>query len=272
MSPLSPRVLTIAGSDCSGGAGIQADLKTFAAHRVYGMSVVTAVTAQNTLGVFGVHPVPPRLVTQQIDVVFDDIGVDAVKIGMLFDRSIVEAVAEALGRHCGPPIVLDTVMISKSGAQLLEDEAVESLREVLIPLATIVTPNLPEAARLTGMPIGTESEREAVAERLAEECGSVLLKGGHAAGSEIRDLLVTKRGLVRFVHHRINTTSTHGTGCTVSAAIAAQLGMGADIEYAVDAAIEYTTGAIEAAVPLGQGSGPIDHLYRMDALSGEKAS
>lgn len=272
MSHLPPRLLTIAGSDCSGGAGIQADLKTFAAHRVYGMSVVTAVTAQNTLDVFGVHPVPPRLVTQQIDAVFDDIGVDAVKVGMLFDRSIIESVAAALERHSGPPIVLDTVMISKSGAELLKDDAVESLRDLLWPLAAVITPNLPEAARFTGMSVATELEREAVASRLAEECESVLLKGGHATGGEICDLLVSASGLVRFVHPKVDTSSTHGTGCTLSSAIAARLGMGATVEQAVGAAIDYTTAAIAAAVPLGKGWGPIDHLHQINDFSGESTS
>jgi hydroxymethylpyrimidine/phosphomethylpyrimidine kinase len=268
MPSLPPRILTIAGSDCSGGAGLQADLKTFAAHRVYGMSVITAVTAQNTVDVFGVHPVPPQFVRQQMDAVFDDIGVDAIKIGMLFDRSLIEAVANALESHAGPPIVLDTVMISKSGAELLQDDAVESLKQLLVPLATIITPNLPEAARLTGMPVETEEEREAVVARLVEECDSVLLKGGHAAGSEICDFLGTENRVIRFVHPRIETSSTHGTGCTLSAAIAARLGMGAPIEQAVEAAIGYTAAAIEAAVPLGQGCGPLDHLYQMQGPAG----
>jgi hydroxymethylpyrimidine/phosphomethylpyrimidine kinase len=266
------RLLTIAGSDCSGGAGIQADLKTFAAHGVYGMSVITALTAQNTIGVAGVHPIPPRFIVQQIDVVFEDIGVDAIKIGMLFDRSIIEAVAEALHRHSGPPIVLDPVMVSKSGADLLKDEAVDSLRENLWPLAAITTPNLPEAARLTGMPIATEFDREAVGRRLAEECESVLLKGGHAPGSSICDLLITRGKVVRFEHPKLDTTSTHGTGCTLSSAIAARLGKGYGVESAVGGAIQYTTGAIKAATPLGRGAGPVDHLYQLKDLLNESES
>src|SRR6185436_10404104 len=225
-----PRLLTIAGSDSGGGAGIQADLKTFAAHGVYGMSVITALTAQNTREVRAVHAAPPDFVAAQIDAVFEDIGVDAVKIGMLADAGLVRAVAGRLRSHLQEtrlPIVLDPVMIAKSGAPLLADDAVAALAEELIPLATLVTPNLPELERLTGLPVASEEERRRAAEALASFADggpAVLGKGGHAEGPEVVDLLLAEGRWHRFVHPRIETTATHGTGCTLSSAIAARLG------------------------------------------------
>lgn len=258
-----PRVLTIAGSDSGGGAGIQADLKTFDAHGVYGMSAITALTAQNTREVRAVHAAPPDFVAAQIDAVFEDIGVDAVKIGMLADADLVRTVAGRLRAHArGIPIVLDPVMISKSGAVLLEDAAVEALREELIPLARLVTPNLPELARLTGLPVESEEDRHRAGEALADRGPAVLAKGGHAEGGEVVDLLWAEGRWHRFVHPRIATTSTHGTGCTLSSAIAARLGRGEDLSGAVEGAIDWLQGAMAAAWPLGSGHGPVNHLYQ----------
>jgi hydroxymethylpyrimidine/phosphomethylpyrimidine kinase len=254
-----PRLLTIAGSDSGGGAGIQADLKTFAAHGAYGMSAITALTAQNTREVRGVHAAPPGFVADQIDAVFEDLGVDAVKIGMLADAGLVRAVAGRLRVHAhGIPIVLDPVMIAKSGDPLLRDDAVEALLEELIPLATLVTPNLPELARLTGLPVASEEERRRAGQTLGP---AVLAKGGHADGPEMVDLLFSMERWHRFVHPRIETTSTHGTGCTLSSAIAARLGRGEDLPRAVAGAIDWLHGAMAAAYPLGSGHGPVDHLY-----------
>lgn len=256
-----PRLLTIAGSDSGGGAGIQADLKTFDAHGVYGMSAITALTAQNTREVRAVWAAPPDFVAAQIDAVLDDIGVDAVKIGMLADAGLVRAVAGRLrGRKV--PIVLDPVMIAKSGAALLRDDAVEALAEELIPLATLVTPNLPELARLTGLPVESEEDRRRAAEALAGRGPAVLAKGGHAEGTEVVDLLWAAGRWHRFVHPRIATTSTHGTGCTLSSAIAARLGRGEDLPAAVEGAIGWLQGAMAAAFPVGSGHGPVNHLYQ----------
>ncbi|MEM8960546.1 MAG: bifunctional hydroxymethylpyrimidine kinase/phosphomethylpyrimidine kinase [Acidobacteriota bacterium] len=274
-----PRVLTIAGSDSGGGAGIQADLKTFDAHGVYGMSVITALTAQNTREVRAVHAVPPAMVAAQIDAVFDDIGVDAVKIGMLADTAIVDTVAERLAAHRPAVVVLDPVMVAKSGAALLADDAVAAVVERLMPLASvvdrhfIVTPNLPEAARLAGDTDEPTDEagRLALALRLATglpDHAAVLLKGGHAEGDEVVDLLVTGGGdQHRFVHPRIDSANTHGTGCTLSSAVASRLARGEALVDAVGGAIDYLHGAIQAAFPLGSGHGPVNHLYRSSEFS-----
>jgi hydroxymethylpyrimidine/phosphomethylpyrimidine kinase len=263
-----PRLLTIAGSDSGGGAGIQADLKVFAAHGVYGMSALTAVTVQNTLGVTAVHPVPPEIVAAQIDAVLDDIGADAIKIGMLGESAVVRAVAARLAAHLGDggvPVVLDPVMIAKGGAPLLADEAVAALLAELLPLATVVTPNLPELARLTGMPlapIASEEERRRAAMELARHGPAVLAKGGHGEGAEVVDLLLAEGTWHRFVHPRLGARSTHGTGCTLAAALAARLASGETLPEAAAGAIEYVAGAIAAAYPLGDGIGPVDPLYR----------
>ncbi len=259
---IPPRLLTIAGSDSGGGAGIQADLKTFAALGGYGMSAIAAVTAQNTREVTAVVALAPAMVAAQIDAVFADLGVDAVKIGMLGEAPIVAAVAACLRRWAGPPVVLDPVMVAKSGAALLADEAVAALVAELLPLATLVTPNLPEAARLSGLPVASEAERRAAALALAARGPAVLLKGGHGEGDEVVDLLYDGAVFHRFAHPRIATSSTHGTGCTLSAAIAAHLGAGAPLAQAVERAIDYTAGAIAAAYPLGSGHGPVDHFFR----------
>jgi hydroxymethylpyrimidine/phosphomethylpyrimidine kinase len=272
MTPRPPRLLTIAGSDSGGGAGIQADLKTFAAHGAYGMSVIAALTAQNTREVRAVHEVPAGMVAAQIDAVLEDIGADAIKIGMLASAGIIRIVAERLRVHLGGsgiPIVLDPVMIAKSGDRLLREDAVEALRAELLPLATVVTPNVPELETLTGLGNlvgGTEKERLRAARALAARGPAVLAKGGHAEGEEVVDLLVERGGEVhRFVHPRLHTPSTHGTGCTLSSALAARLGAGEELSRAVAGAIDYLSGAIAAAYPLGKGGGhgPVDHLYRL---------
>lgn len=268
-----PRVLTIAGSDSGGGAGIQADLKTFEAHDVYGMSVITAVTAQNSVAVTAVELVSPELVQAQIRAVFDDFGVDAVKIGMLGNREIVEAVAAALDEYPPVPLVLDPVMVAKSGDSLLDDDAVEALCERLLPRTTLLTPNLPEAARLVGHEVDTREQRVAAARELAERGASaVLMKGGHGtqAGpggvqvpeNPVVDWLFDGERLHRYAHERIQTRADHGTGCTLSSAIAAELGSGSELERAVRLGLEYLERALRKAVPLGGGRGPLNHSGR----------
>jgi len=260
-----PRLLTIAGSDSGGGAGLQADLKVFAAHGAYGMSAVTAVTVQNTVGVSAVHPVPPEIVAAQIDAVLDDLGADAIKIGMLGEAPVVRAVARCLrARVPAVPVVLDPVLLAKGGAPLLADAAVEVLREELLPLATVVTPNLPELARLTGLPVATEAERRRAAGELARRGPAVLVKGGHGEGEEVVDLLLVDGTWHRFAHPRLAVRSTHGTGCTLAAALAARLAAGEALPAAAAGAIEYVAGAIAAAYPLGEGVGPVDPLYRLN--------
>jgi hydroxymethylpyrimidine/phosphomethylpyrimidine kinase len=272
MSPRPPRLLTIAGSDSGGGAGIQADLKTFAAHGGYGMSVIAALTAQNTREVRAVLKVPPDMVAAQIDAVLEDLGVDAVKIGMLASALLVRIVAGRLRFHLagtGVPIVLDPVMVAKSGDRLLREDAVEALKTELLPLATLVTPNVPELETLAGMPAVSEDERLRAAEALAargalgENRPAVLAKGGHAAGEQVVDLLLAGGRVHRFTHPRLHTRATHGTGCTLSSAIAARLGAGEDLPRAVEGAIRYLQGAMAAAYPLGSGNGhgPVDHFY-----------
>jgi hydroxymethylpyrimidine/phosphomethylpyrimidine kinase len=258
------RLLTIAGSDSGGGAGIQADLKTFAAHGTYGMSVIAALTAQNTREVRAVLEVPPEMVTAQIDAVLEDIGADAIKIGMLASAEVIRAVADRLRAHLkgtNIPIVLDPVMVAKSGDRLLREDAVEALASELLPLATLVTPNLPELETLAGLPAGSEEERLRAAEALAGKGPAVLAKGGHAEGDDVVDLLLAGGELHRFVHPRLHTTSTHGTGCTLSSAIAARLGRGESLPRAVEGAIEYLRGAMAAAYPIGNGHGPVNHFY-----------
>ena len=262
-----PRLLTIAGSDSGGGAGIQADLKTFAAHGAYGMSVIVALTAQNTVGVRAVHEVPVDMVAAQIDAVFDDIGADAVKIGMLASAAIVTTVADRLRfwlERSPVPVVLDPVMIAKSGDALLRDDAVEALVGELLPLCTLVTPNLPELERIAGLPAETLEERIRAAAKLSMRGPSVLAKGGHAEGEEIVDVVVERGAEThRVVHLRVETGSTHGTGCTLSSAIAARLARGDRLPVAVTGAVQYLDGALRAAYPVGSGHGPVDHLYEL---------
>lgn len=268
MRPTPPRLLTIAGSDSGGGAGIQADLKTFAAHGAYGMSVIAALTAQNTREVRAVLETPPEMVAAQLDAVLEDIGVDAVKIGMLASAPIVRTVADRLRAHLagsGVPVVLDPVMVAKSGDPLLKDDAVDAVLEDLVPLSTLVTPNLPELSRMTGLPAGTEEERLRAAHALAVRGPAVLAKGGHAEGEEVVDLLLAGGRVHRYTHPRLHTGATHGTGCTLSSAIAARLGAGEDLPRAVAGAVEYLHGAMAAAYRIGRegGHGPVDPLYRL---------
>ncbi len=256
--------LTIAGSDSGGGAGIQADLKTFSALGVYGASVITALTAQNTRAVTMVEPASPAMIAAQIDAVFDDLAVRAVKLGMLGGPEAIATVAAGLGGR-GVPVVLDPVMVAKSGDRLLPNEALAALRRELLPRATLLTPNLPEAADLLGQPAATdEAAMTAQAQALrAMGAQAVLMKGGHAAGAECVDLLVTETGITRLTAPRRQTANTHGTGCTLSAAVAAGLASGKTLEDAVRAAHRYLQGAIAAADGLGVGSGhgPVHHFH-----------
>lgn len=260
-------VLTIAGSDPSGGAGIQADLKTFAANGTYGMAALTALTAQNTQGVSAVELVSPGFVAAQIKSVFDDVRVDAIKIGMIATAEIARAVADTLADHRDTPVVLDPVMVAKGGASLLAEDAVAALRDALLPLATVVTPNLPEAARLLGM--AEAADREAMAGQAAALVhlgpAAVLVKGGHLDQPDSPDVLWAEGALHWFDAPRTPGKNTHGTGCTLSSAIAAQLARGADVVTAVAAAKRYVTGAIAAAdaLSVGQGHGPVHHFHHL---------
>jgi hydroxymethylpyrimidine/phosphomethylpyrimidine kinase len=263
-----PVALTIAGSDSSGGAGIQADLKTFAAFGVYGASVITALTAQNTRGVSGIHPVPAAFVTAQMDAVFDDLDVAAVKIGMVAELSIIEAIASALARWKPKHIVLDPVMVATSGDRLLSTDAVSALRERLIPLASLITPNLPEAAALLGESVA--SDETAIASQgkrlLATGARAVLIKGGHGKGAESIDYLFVGGSVTALPAPRIATANTHGTGCSLSSAIAAGLAKGETLNAAVRDAKTWITEAIAAAdrLGVGHGHGPIHHFHRFD--------
>ena len=261
----TPIAVTIAGSDSSGGAGIQADIKTFSALGVYGASVIAALTAQNTRGVTAIHDVPPAFVTAQMDAVFSDLDVGAVKIGMLSNPGIIETVAAGLARHGQDRVVLDPVMIAASGDRLLAPEAVDTLRRVLIPRALIITPNLPEAAALLEGPVArNEIEmREQARRLLALGCRSVLIKGGHASGPESVDLFLDATTEARLVAGRLPTQHTHGTGCTLSSAIAAGLAKGLALETAVSEAKTYVTAAIAAAdrLAIGSGIGPVHHFH-----------
>ena len=256
-----PVALTIAGSDSGGGAGIQADLKTFQALGAYGASVITAVTAQNTLGVRAVHEIPPDVVAAQVDAVLEDIGADAVKTGMLSSARIVRVIAERLRAWgIGDVLVVDPVMVAKSGDRLLDPDAVDAVRNELLPLAALVTPNVPEAEVLAGVEIRDEDDVAAAAAKiLSLGPRAVLMKGGHLGGGEATDVLFSGGRALRLPAPRVGTRSTHGTGCTLSAAIAARLAQGADLETAVRDAKAYLTGALERAVPIGGGHGPLAH-------------
>jgi hydroxymethylpyrimidine/phosphomethylpyrimidine kinase len=262
----TPIALTIAGSDSSGGAGIQADLKTFAALGVYGASVITALTAQNTSGVAGIHPVPADFVTAQIDAVFSDLAVKAVKIGMVAQLATVDAIVAGLKRWSPNHIVLDPVMVATSGDRLLAAEAVEALRTKLIPRASLVTPNLPEAAALLDEPVASsQAAIESQGRRLLSMgCRAALIKGGHGQGAESIDYLFSGNGIVALAAPRIATKNTHGTGCSLSSAIAAGLAKGEDLETAVRHAKVWISAAIAAAdrLDVGHGNGPIHHFHR----------
>jgi hydroxymethylpyrimidine/phosphomethylpyrimidine kinase len=263
------RVLIVAGSDSGGGAGIQADIKTVTMQGAYAATAITALTAQNTEGVFGVLPIPPQFIRQQIEVVLDDIGADAIKTGMLHDATVIEAVAAVLQeRASGIPLVVDPVMVAKGGARLIDPDAIGALKRRLIAHATVLTPNLPEAETLCGMSIGDVAAMRCAGEMLlALGCRAVLVKGGHLTGDIVSDVLVTATGARIWESPRIDTRHTHGTGCTLASAIAAGLAQGRDIESAVDRARDYVRQAIASAPGLGRGHGPLDHAHPLTAAA-----
>jgi hydroxymethylpyrimidine/phosphomethylpyrimidine kinase len=255
--------LTIAGSDSSGGAGIQADLKTFAALGVYGTSAITAITAQNTVGVIEMLPLSGDLVTAQIEAIAGDIALHATKIGMLATAAIVEAVAAAINELDLPLVVVDPVMISKSGARLLDDDGIQVLRAELLPRCAVVTPNIPEAEVLSGRRIGSIEHARAAAHEIHQMGGSaVVITGGHGDGDEIVDLLFDGGMFTELRTARIDTRNTHGTGCTFASAVAAHLALGHSVVDAVVGAQAYVLGAIQHALPLGRGHGPLDHFWK----------
>lgn len=261
------RVLVVAGSDSGGGAGIQADIKAVTALGAYAATAVTALTAQSTLGVFGVWPVPPAFVRQQIDVVLADLGADAIKTGMLHDAAIVEVVAEALARGApDAPLVVDPVMVAKGGASLLAAEAKEAVVRLLLPRAAVVTPNAPEAEALTGLAVHDAAGMDRAADALLDlGARAALVKGGHVEGAVVRDRLVDRDGIrVWLEGPRIETRSTHGTGCTLASAIAAGLAQGRPLEEAVRRAHRYVREAIARAPGFGAGHGPLDHGWTVD--------
>ena len=253
--------LTIAGSDSSGGAGIQADIKTMTANGVFAMSAVTALTAQNTTGVAGIMEVSPEFLKQQIDCVFTDIRPDAVKIGMVSSAELITAIAEKLAQYHAENIVVDPVMVATSGAKLISDDAIDTLKERLLPMASVLTPNIPEAEVLSGMEIRTEEDMIKAAEKISENyhC-AVLLKGGHQL-NDANDLLYRDGSYRWFYGKRIDNPNTHGTGCTLSSAIASNLAKGFDMDASVERAKAYISGALGAMLDLGKGSGPMDHAF-----------
>jgi hydroxymethylpyrimidine/phosphomethylpyrimidine kinase len=256
-----PVVLTIAGSDSGAGAGIQADLKTFAALGVYGVSVITAITAQNTVGVRAVQEIDPGVIAAQLDAVAEDFSIAALKTGMLSSAAIIETIVAGLKRHALRPLVVDPVMIAKSGDRLLREDAVETLRRELLPLADVVTPNIPEAEVLTGLAIRSHADRVAAGRAIITlGAHAVVIKGGHSDDDPIVDLLVDGDGVHEFRAARIATGSTHGTGCTFSSAIAAGLGRGEDLATAVGEARAYLSSALAQAPGLGHGHGPLNHF------------
>lgn len=255
--------LTIAGSDSSGGAGIQADLKTMTVNGVYAMSVITALTAQNTMGVTGILDVSPEFIIEQMDAVFTDIYPDAIKIGMVSSSEIVEAIASSLEKYQAKNIVLDPVMVATSGAKLLKEEAMTSLINRLIPLADVITPNIPEGEILADMKIASEDDMKKAAEIIGEKYScAVLLKGGHSI-NDANDLLYRNGEYKWFRSERIANNNTHGTGCTLSSAIASGLAKGYDLDQAIAKAKDYLTGALKAGLDLGKGSGPLMHNYKL---------
>jgi len=258
------KVLTIAGSDCSGGAGIQADIKTITAHKMYAMSVITALTAQNTTGVYGIMEATPEFVAQQISCVFQDIRPDAVKIGMVSNSQIIHAIVSKLAEYKAENIVIDPVMVSTSGSKLISEEALSILVQELLPLAAIITPNIPEASILCGFPIHNEEDMQRAAAIIAKMLdGAVLIKGGHLV-SDATDLLYRNGTATWFSAKRIQNPNTHGTGCTLSSAIACNLADGKTLAESIVNAKKYLSGALLAGLDLGQGSGPLDHTYRIN--------
>ncbi len=253
--------LTIAGSDSSGGAGIQADLKTMTMNGVYAMSAITALTAQNTTGVTGIMEVTPEFLAQEIDAIFTDIRPDAVKIGMVSSSELIHVIAEKLKEYHAEHIVVDPVMVATSGAKLINDDAVTALKEELLPLAQVITPNIPETEVLFGEDVKDAEDMEAAAEKIyrAYGCG-VLVKGGHSL-NDANDVLYSERGISWFTGRRIRNTNTHGTGCTLSSAIASNLAKGFTLEQSVERAKQYISGALSAMLDLGAGSGPMNHAF-----------
>ena len=264
---MNGRVLIIAGSDSGGGAGIQADIKTVTMLDGFAATAVTALTAQNTEGVFGVLPIAPEFIRQQIEVVLDDIGADAVKTGMLHDAGVIETVAAVLAERAPDvPLIVDPVMVAKGGAPLIEPGAIEALKRLLVPRAAVLTPNLPEAEILLGRTIDSlAAMRDAAEQLLGLGCRTALLKGGHLAGAAVYDVLATAAGLRVWESPRIDSRHTHGTGCTLASAIAAGLAQGLGVEEAVERAREYVRRAIISAPGLGRGHGPLDHAHPLRA-------
>ncbi len=266
-----PIVLTIAGSDSSGGAGIQADLKTMSAIGVFGTSAITAITAQNTCGVRAIQGINPEIVKGQIEAVLDDLPCHSIKLGMLFSREIIEVIADCLSRYPLRHIVLDPVMVSTSGCRLIEEEAIEAVKSLLLPQATLITPNIPEAEILGGCPISNEEDMERAAKQmLLTGCQAVLIKGGHFTGEDSTDLLFCPGcEPTRYTTSRIATRNTHGTGCTFSSAIASYLALGLALPDAIAAAKEYLTQALQAGanVMIGKGHGAVNHLFNPHVLN-----
>lgn len=257
------KILTIAGSDCSGGAGIQADLKTFSAHGVFGMSVIVSVVAENTSRVIDIQDVTPDMIQRQIDAVFEDIEVDAVKIGMLSTPACMNAVAEKLREYRPANVVVDPVMYAKNGCPLMEPTAVDTLIERIIPLADVLTPNIPEAEKIADMQISSVADMETAAKKIhAMGCKAIVVKGGHSAGSAL-DVLYDGKDFYHFETRRIATKNTHGTGCTFSSAIASRLANGLSVREAVQKAKDYVTTAIEHSLAIGKGHGPTHHFYEL---------
>ena len=257
------KVLSIAGSDCSGGAGIQADIKTITAHKLFATTAITALTAQNTLGVFGVVDVESEFVEKQLDCIFNDIRPDAVKIGMVSSSKIIDAIAKKLEKYKAENIVVDPVMVSTSGSKLLSDEAMNALITKLLPLGTVITPNIAEAETLCGFKINSENEMIKSAEKISELTSSaILIKGGHF-GEDANDLLYKKGEISWFKTKRIDNPNTHGTGCTLSSAIACNLAKGYNLQESIQNAKNYIIGALADKLNLGQGSGPLNHMYNL---------
>lgn len=255
------KILTIAGSDCSGGAGIQADIKTITAHGMYAMSAITSLTAQNTTGVYGVYDSTPEILANQLDCIFTDVKPDAVKIGMVSDKALIKTIAEKLKEYNAENIVLDPVMVSTSGSRLLKEDAINVLVNELIPLARLITPNLDEAEVLLGREIKTVDEMRIAAKELGEKynCG-VLVKGGHL-DEKATDVLFDKSEFHEYTSERVHTRNTHGTGCTLSSAIACNIAEGCSLDESVKNAKDYLTGALKDGLALGKGNGPVNHCY-----------
>lgn len=261
--------LTIAGSDSSGGAGIQADIKTMTANGVYAMSAITALTAQNTTGVYGILEVTPEFLANQLDCIFTDIRPDAVKTGMVSSSALIEVIAQKLTQYKAENLVIDPVMVATSGAKLISDEAIETLKGKLLGLATLITPNIPEAQVLSGMDIRTAEDMERAAKAIYEAYGcAVLCKGGHQL-NDANDLLYSKEGARWYHGRRIANPNTHGTGCTLSSAIASNLAKGYSLDEAVERAKAYISGALAAMLDLGKGSGPMNHMFDLKGTFAE---